>query len=1640
MRNRDLIGQSQAATSPAKLPALVVPKDLDDADGILKWMRAATERLQVREGQRGNKLEQAVTHRELTQTYGLRSIVTAGGRPGTVLVQDAAGNTIALSAEHFADMIRSTRLYKDLLADVHDPARFDRFGERVKALLLPDLAELAAKQGASVKSFDIVVQEATESFAARKTELTAAIDKHVAGIRETLWAEANNMISTAGKALQITARMDDVAGSGATIEELYSVVADPTVGLSAQAYLKLTAGGALAGWGASAEAPIGGTPTSLFIIAANHFAVVDPGAVSGTDFNPLSPPAANIPFSISGGVVRINGALEVGSTGSTLNDLASLAGISITYTSQYFKVDSTGAAVNSSIALGIAFSSGLSGTVTWSHATGYGGSTPSGTNSWTVNASDQSADAVAYTATITISGTTYTDTVTLVRLRDGTDALTGILSNEAQTVPADNSGAILSYTGAGGTFEVFRGSTALATPTVAFSYVSSTGFSTAPSSSINATTGAYSITANINAEVATVTYRATVGTTTLDKTFTITKVRQGGTGAAGANAKILQLIATSDIFSVAADGSTASPTSITFSANGQNLSGSPVFTVVSGSGTATLSGTGSTVLQFADLSTESVSIQVAQDGLVDTVTIAKVHAGSHAITVVCPNQAHTLPADNAGTVSSYGGSGTTIQVFEGATALAYVTTSPTPGQYNITKSVPTGTVTTGAVSGATTTTATVANHSAMTTDVATVLYSISGKRADGTSFTASVTQTLTKSLAGATGAAGVDATVWSLSASPDAVSLTAAGDFTPTSVTFSATSKAGSASPAAYAGRFKIYESTDGITWGAAVYTSAANESSKARALSAGTRFVKCELYLAGGTATLLDTTVVPVIAEGTDAVTPVVANPAQTLPASNAGVVSSYSGSGTTIQIYEGGTLLTFTTGAIGDGKYTCGTPTISPAGKITAGARSGNGTAILTVADHSAMDNATDKVTITYPLLVQKAGSAQVSLSLTQVITKSKQGTAGTNGTNGIDGTNGANGARGSVLGSGLDWGIRITTSTWDDTLANRVVANIANGVAVGAAGSDTALVSTAGNRVGDRVTLSNGLPWTACRGSLSFGATAWSSATNYAVNRYVTRLGNTYRSILASGPGNGGSQDPSTAPTYWTQVYANTTWRPDADYLQNDYVIFNDGTTTSIKRAVKPSGPATAGAQDPSTTTGYWMDVAVAGANRTSWSHAVVTGSIAGTTMTVTAVTNGALAVGQLITGAGVAAGTTISALGTGSGGTGAYTLSASQTVSSTTLTGAGVYAAYDFLTDSGTVYFANFRHTAGSISIAGVTSLSNDQTATPVSITRTWNGVGWILVILFVDGNAVVTGTLSGNTLYGGFIRGVSMNIGPSSEFQVDATTGSVTSTKFFGFNSQFGQTNNPALPSIKCLGYSGNSTAECFLSSVPGTNTAAVAHAIRGINNNTGSSGLVGPANGFDFYAEGSGTNYGPFTGAHDALVPKAFAGEIGDIVVDVACVARRNVSNTIFEVALSNAANQAPIGVLASACSALSAESPPSALVVSSVFHHEDVTGEDGTTTTDVTRELVLDQRFAVLKRKYRIIAMNSLGEGQMNVCGRNGNLAAGDLIATSSMPGKGQRQDDDIVRSITVAKAREAVAFASPDEVKTVACIYLCG
>lgn len=88
-------------------------------------------------------------------------------------------------------------------------------------------------------------------------------------------------------------------------------------------------------------------------------------------------------------------------------------------------------------------------------------------------------------------------------------------------------------------------------------------------------------------------------------------------------------------------------------------------------------------------------------------------------------------------------------------------------------------------------------------------------------------------------------------------------------------------------------------------------------------------------------------------------------------------------------------------------------------------------------------------------------------------------------------------------------------------------------------------------------------------------------------------------------------------------------------------------------------------------------VDGAYRYTWrisapATAVFTASTSGTTLTVSSVSSGTLAVGQSLYGVGVLAETVITALGTGTGGAGTYTINRSQTVAAESMNSATVGA--------------------------------------------------------------------------------------------------------------------------------------------------------------------------------------------------------------------------------------------------------------------------------------------------------------------------------------------------------------------------------
>lgn len=333
-------------SNAAKLPAL--PNVSTGNPALDKWVQAVTERLEVREGMRGNPYERAVTVRDLRDA-GVSAFTTTSTTPGSVLTVNADGSYSTMTPDAFAESIRGSKLYKDLMMRLDDVTRFDGLPDQVKAVLLTDLAEEAAKRGADIRRLENKLQSTAESLAYTVEEVTAAVEGSVAGVRETVFASASANTATAGVVTQLVAALD---GTGsATAEESLVVIADRTAGLSAQKMIKVNAGNAVAGIGLMASEDPSGATESAFIVQADKFALVAPvnfeaeaapsattiGQVwykpstkeyfratsTGTGSWTLFVPSAPFGVNITTGQTFINGSLTVNSGGAALQDAAS---------------------------------------------------------------------------------------------------------------------------------------------------------------------------------------------------------------------------------------------------------------------------------------------------------------------------------------------------------------------------------------------------------------------------------------------------------------------------------------------------------------------------------------------------------------------------------------------------------------------------------------------------------------------------------------------------------------------------------------------------------------------------------------------------------------------------------------------------------------------------------------------------------------------------------------------------------------------------------------------------------------------------------------------------------------------------------------------------------------------------------------------------------------------------------------------------------------------------------------------------------------------------------------------------------------------------------------------------------------------
>lgn len=273
-------------TGPAKLPALQRVRVDDKA--LSQWMQGVAERLEVREGERGNENERAVTVRELKDLAGsvksITQILKQEPGDGQIGIDLGGGFTATVAVDKFAQSIIDSRLFKDLAKTLDDPTRFDHLAAEIRTVLLQNIADEAAKRGAAIQELQTIVQTNERSFAMLVREVTASVREASSGMRFTMAAWSDGQRAMATYVTQLQASLGNYYQDGkpgrAMLEQEMTVMAGYTEGLRAQYTLKVQAGGALAGFGIAAE-EVNGKASSAFIISADKFAIVMPSYSGG---------------------------------------------------------------------------------------------------------------------------------------------------------------------------------------------------------------------------------------------------------------------------------------------------------------------------------------------------------------------------------------------------------------------------------------------------------------------------------------------------------------------------------------------------------------------------------------------------------------------------------------------------------------------------------------------------------------------------------------------------------------------------------------------------------------------------------------------------------------------------------------------------------------------------------------------------------------------------------------------------------------------------------------------------------------------------------------------------------------------------------------------------------------------------------------------------------------------------------------------------------------------------------------------------------------------------------------------------------------------------------------------------------------
>lgn len=461
----------------------------------------------------------------------------------------------------------------------------------------------------------------------------------------------------------------------------------------------------------------------------------------------------------------------------------------------------------------------------------------------------------------------------------GADQIVALLTTPIFSVPSSSAGVVTTFTTLTGTFRVYYNGV-LTTAGLTWSVQSdpsSTG------ATINSSTGVYSLAFpgspsgwwTASTPSATVRLRAALTADPAAYREIDLVVSKSMAGAAGVAADAIRLDASALAFAFDTAGTaypaaqssvitlTREPGTIagtaTWSATAFDSSGGQIGTTgtvgLTGSGDSRTLTTGNFIAPGGSFSNNVyyVNVTATLGALSKTVRVIRITDGVEPILSFLTAPSVTLPASSAGVVSSWAAATGDFQVWQGGVE---VTSGIT---YAIQSNPSTLTASINSSTGVYSVTAagSWANGSNTTSITFRATHTATGATRDAV-------LTLAKALAGGTGSAGApgaDAVVYEIEPSVRSVARNNIGVVTPSSVTFYAYSKTGSAARAAFSGRFTIETFID-PTW-TGQYTSVSNESSTTYTVPASVTAIRVKLYPNGTLTPLLQQITVPVVPDG---------------------------------------------------------------------------------------------------------------------------------------------------------------------------------------------------------------------------------------------------------------------------------------------------------------------------------------------------------------------------------------------------------------------------------------------------------------------------------------------------------------------------------------------------------------------------------------------------------------------------------------------------------------------------------------------------------------------------------------------------------------------------------------------------------